>query len=185
MTTHNTDIKEISKRLKDLRTFSDYSIAEMSKLVGIEEIEYAEYESGKVEVPINVIYKCASLLEIDPIYILRGDTATTDTVSVVPSGQGVKVQRYEGYAFENLAPDFKGNTMNPMMVTIAPTNSPELVVHGGQEFNYCIEGELRVIVGLKEYYLRPGDSIYFNPSLPHAQLAMNNQPAKFLTVINE
>ena len=75
--------------------------------------------------------------------------------------------------------------MNPMLVEIEPTSSPELVVHGGQEFNYVIEGDLRVIVGDKEYFLREGDSIFFDPSIPHAQVPMNNRKAKFLTVINE
>ena len=75
--------------------------------------------------------------------------------------------------------------MNPMLVTIAPTDTPELVMHGGQEFNFVLEGKLRVIVGDKDYFLREGDSIYFDPSLPHAQLAMGGKDAKFLTVINE
>ena len=75
--------------------------------------------------------------------------------------------------------------MNPMLVTIAPSDSPELVSHGGQEFNFVLEGELRVIVGDREFFLRAGDSLYFNPQQPHAQLAMGGNSAKFLTVINE
>ena len=75
--------------------------------------------------------------------------------------------------------------MNPMLVKIDPADSPELVCHGGQEFNYVLEGMLRVIVGGEEYYLREGDSLYFNPNQPHAQLAMGGTSARFLTVITD
>jgi len=48
-----------------------------------------------------------------------------------------------------------------------------------------LEGLLRVVVGDEEFYLHKGDSLYFDPSLPHAQMAMGDKPARFITVINE
>lgn len=178
------EMKTIAKRLIELRTFSDYSTANMADMLGIGENEYIAYEKGEDEVPINIIYKFAALLDSEPSYILNGTLPTKDTVNVVYGGKGMSVKRYEGYSFTALAADFKNKTMNPMLVTIEPTDKPELVIHSGQEFNYVIEGELRVIVDNKEYFLRAGDSIFFDPSFPHAQLAMNDRAAKFLTVIN-
>lgn len=180
-----SDIQAIAKRLYELRTFSDYSTAQMAELLGIDEKVYISYEEAKDEIPINLIYKFAEVLSTEPMYVLNGQLPSKNDVVVVYGGNGVSVKRYEGYSFSSLAADFQHKTMNPMLVTISPTDSPELVCHGGQEFNYCLEGELRVIVANKEYFLRAGDSIYFNPRLPHAQLAMNSQPAKFLTIINE
>ncbi len=185
MNNNLNDIEAISKRLFELRTFSDYSVSQMAEMLGIEQVVYESYENGESEIPINLIYKFASLLDTEPSYILSGTMPSKDAVNVVYDGKGVSVKRYEGYSFTSLASDFKNKTMSPMLVNIAPTDNPELVVHGGQEFNYVLEGELRVIVDNKDYFLRAGDSIYFNPSLPHAQLAMNNKPAKFLTIINE
>ena len=72
-----------------------------------------------------------------------------------------------------------------MLVDISPTDKPELVCHAGQEFKYVLEGLLRVVVGDEEFYLHKGDSLYFAPSLPHAQLAMGDKPARFISVINE
>ena len=31
--------------------------------------------------------------------------------------------------------------------------------------------------------MAPGDSLYFDPEIPHGQMAMNGRPARFLTVI--
>ncbi|MDD4839591.1 MAG: XRE family transcriptional regulator [Clostridia bacterium] len=183
MNLNNNDA--ISKRLFELRTFSDYSTLEMANMLNIDEQEYKDYENDTKEMPINLIYKFANLLDTEAAYVLSGIMPTNDAVSVVYDGKGASVKRYEGYSFTSLASDFKCKTMNPMLVVIDPTDSPELVKHGGQEFNFVVEGELRVIVADKEYFLREGDSIYFDPTFPHAQLAMGGKPAKFLTVINE
>ena len=179
------DISAIAKRLYELRTFSDYTTAQMAELLNIDEKQYIAYENGEREIPINTIYKFASILDTEPMYVITGNMPMREDAVVVYGGNGISVKRYEGYSFSSLAGDFKHKSMNPMLVTIDPTDAPELVVHGGQEFNYVLEGELRVIVDNKEYFLRAGDSLYFDPSHPHAQLAMNNKPAKFLTVINE
>ena len=58
-----------------------------------------------------------------------------------------------------------------------------LVTHSGQEFNYCLEGVIKVILGGQEIQLNPGDSLFFDPAIPHGQMAANGRSAKFLTVI--
>jgi mannose-6-phosphate isomerase-like protein (cupin superfamily) len=47
-----------------------------------------------------------------------------------------------------------------------------------------LEGKIKVMIGKREFELDAGDSIYFNPALPHCQRAVTGT-AKFLTVINE
>ena len=179
------DYSKVAARLVELRTFSDYTTEQMAQMLDISTEESESYESCKKEMPINLIYKFSSILGTEPKYVLNGVMPTKETAVVVYDGKGVSVKRYDGYSFTSLAADFKCKSMNPMLVTIAPTDTPELVEHGGQEFNFVLEGELRVIVGDKDYFLRAGDSIYFDPSLPHAQLAMGGKEAKFITVINE
>ena len=179
---YGNDIAAISARLKELRTFSDYTTAQVAEMLGVDEEEYVAYESGTKEIPINLIYKFADVMETEAAYVMSGVLPSKDKVYVVYDGKGMSVKRYEGYSFTSLGGDFRKKTMNPMLVTIAPTDTPELVVHGGQEFNYVLEGELRVIVDNRDYFLRAGDSIYFDPSFPHAQLAMGGRVARFLTV---
>ena len=47
-----------------------------------------------------------------------------------------------------------------------------------------IEGKIGVIVGSKTIYLEKGDSLYFDPRVPHGQFAVDGD-AKFLTVIDK
>ncbi|HBR31248.1 MAG TPA: XRE family transcriptional regulator, partial [Clostridiales bacterium] len=56
--------------------------------------------------------------------------------------------------------------------------------HTGQEFNYVLEGKIAVILNKKTIELSEGDSIYFDPSVPHGQIALGGT-ARFLTVIDK
>jgi mannose-6-phosphate isomerase-like protein (cupin superfamily) len=95
------------------------------------------------------------------------------------------VERFPGYEFTSLAYNFKDRTIEPLLVYLDPAKETAApVTHRGQEFNYIVEGRVKVAVGEKEYVLEKGDSIYFNAGLPHAQSAVGG-PAQFITIIQE
>ena len=48
-----------------------------------------------------------------------------------------------------------------------------------------LEGVVVVCIGEKEFELKAGDSIYFNPTLPHGQRCGGSGKARFVTVITE
>ncbi len=177
-------IKDIAGRIKDLREFSDYSIADFANKVNMTIEDYTKLEQGEMDIPIGIMYNIAAALEIDPTVLLTGQNSDSKEVALCYAGQGLVIERYDGYSFSSLAHKFFNREMEPMLVTISEGVAPELVQHTGQEFNYVLSGKLRVLIGNKEYYLRAGDSIYFDPNIPHAQVSMQGE-STFLTVILE
>ena len=128
----------------------------------------------------------ARLCGVDVTEIISGSSARLDTFQVVRGGAGQPLDRYEGYHIVDLAYRFTGKEMQPLMVTLDPREEPaDLVMHKGQEFNYVISGSVMVTVGSQEVILDAGDSIYFNPQLPHGQKCAGDSPATFITVVNE
>lgn len=180
----NEQLAIISARIKDLREFGGYSAEELAVKANIDYEDYIKIEEGQADIPIGRLYDIAKALEVDPTVLLTGEDSDEIDAVVVYNGKGTKVERYEGYSFISLASQFYGRKMEPMIVTLKGSTEPELVKHNGQEFNYVLEGEIRVLVGKKEYYLSKGDSIYFNPTIPHAQISMVEE-SRFLTVILE
>lgn len=180
----NTYIKQISDRIKELRDILEISAEEVANNTGISTEEYLSYENGEKEIPISVLYKVAGIFKVDPTVLMTGDVPRMDDYTVVRGGNGIKVERYNGYSFSALAFNYKHRQMDPMIVTLSKSETAELVHHPGQEFNYVIEGTIKVIVDDREFTLEAGDSIYFNPEKPHGQRAVT-ETAKFLTVINE
>lgn len=179
----NDYIKQISDRIRELRDILDIDVEDISRQIGVTPDEYLAYETGAKEIPISLLYKVAEMFKVDPTVLMTGDVPRMDDYTVVRGGNGVKVERYPGYSFSALAFNYKHRQMDPMMVTLSKSDKAELVRHGGQEFNYVIEGAIKVIVGDKEFTLEAGDSIYFNPEKPHGQRAVT-ETAKFITIIN-
>lgn len=180
------ETNQIAKRLKEMREICGYSLDDVAAQLGIGKEKYTGYEESGDDIPISVLYELTNYFGVDMTEILTGKSPKLSTYCVVKQGQSTGVDRYPGYHFESLAYNFKRRMMEPLMVTVEPDNhemSP--VSHPGQEFNYVIEGTVAVVLDDEEIVLETGDSIYFDPTLPHGQKAMNGKPARFLTVIAE
>lgn len=179
------NLRQISSRIKELREILDLTTADMAAGIAVPEKTYTDYESGKLDIPISVLYKIAAALKTDPTVLLTGEAPRMDTHSIVRAGHGVDIERYPGYSYSSLAYNFIGRDMEPLLVTLEPGDKPPaMVVHGGQEFNYVLEGKMRITLGKHFYDLGAGDCIYFDPQLPHSQAAVGGA-AKFITIINE
>lgn len=181
-----TDFKEIGLRIKGLRESCDISREELASELGVSPETYAAYEETGSDVPISAIYHIASRFGVDFTEILTGTGAKLDTYQVVKAGRGRTVDRYPGYYYQDLAWRFNRKIMQPLMVTLDPSDEPaELVTHAGQEFNLVLSGTVLVTFDDKELELNAGDSIYFNPTHPHGQKCGGDVPAVFVTIIAE
>ena len=105
---------------------------------------------------------------------------------MVRKGQGRIIERIPGYEFKDLAFRFTQKKMQPLQVTINPSDkAAELVSHEGEEFNLVMEGCIIVNLNGKEILLEEGDSIYFDSSIPHGQRCGGDKPGTFITFICE
>jgi len=179
----NEKVRDIAARIKGLRLLSGISEDEAAQKVGISTEEYQKYEKGEDDIPISILYEISDFYGVDLTEVLTGVSPKLHDVCYLKKGEGLKVERYDQYDFQSLAYKYANRKIEPLLVTLDETKDPQLVSHKGQEFNYCLEGKMKVIIGSEEYILEPGESLYFNSILPHKMLAMENKPAKFLTVI--
>ena len=185
----NEQITQVAARIKELRDIFGYDAKEIAEKLNVTEEIYLNYEVSGADIPISVVYNLANIYRVDMGEILSGVSPKLNTISIVRKGEGIKVERFEGYSYENIAYKFMHRRMEPMIVTLEPCSSeekPKLVAHKGQELNYCLEGEMMVYYDDSEIYLQAGDCVYFDPVHPHGQkAASHDKPAKFLTVIND
>ncbi len=179
----NEKIRDIAARIKGLRLLSGLSSEEVARVVNVSVEAYEQYESGEDDIPVSLINELSDYYKVDMTEILTGVSPKLHDVCLVKKGEGLRIERYDQYQFQSLAYKYAKRKIEPLLVTLDPNKSPELVTHRGQEFNYCLEGQMMVVIGKDEYILNPGDSLYFNSLLPHKMLAMNGREARFLTVI--
>ena len=181
------DYTEIGARLRELREVSDYTIEELAAELNLAPEVYASYEENGKDVPISVIYEIANKFKVDFNEIVTGEIARLETYHLIRRGGGKIVNRNPEYHFEDLAYRYANKVMQPLLVTLEPSEAvAKLITHAGQEFNLVLEGTVIVTLGDKEFTLTEGDSIYFNPTIPHGQrCGGDGKKARFLTVIAE
>lgn len=180
------EIREIAERIAGLRDACGYTQEEFADMLGLDAATYREYEESGRNIPISTIYEISRKCNVDFAEILTGEAAKLDTYHVVRKGQGQIIERLPGYEFKDLAFRFTKKKMQPLQVTIAPSDKvADLVTHNGEEFNLVTEGTIIVTLGTKEITLNEGDSIYFDPHIPHGQRCGCDRPSTFITFICE
>ena len=179
-------MQEIGMRIKGLREACDVSVDDMAAELSVDVNTYKRWEATGEDVPISAIYHMANHFGVEFTEILTGTAAKLDSYQIVRAGEGKNVDRYPGYTFDDLAWRYTDKIMQPLMVSLKPTDDPaKLVSHKGQEFNFVIEGSIVVVWGGQEFILHAGDSMYFNPTIPHGQRCYGDTTATFVTVIAE
>lgn len=179
----NEKNKDIAARVKGLRLLSGFTINKVAKAFDVSPTLYEQYENGEDDIPVSLLNEISNYFEVDMTEILTGISPKLHDVCLVKKGEGLRIERYDQYEFQSLAYKYAKRKIEPLLVTLIPGKTPELVSHKGQEFNYCLEGRMKVIVGEDEYILEPGDSLYFNSLILHKMLPMDEKESKFLTVI--
>ncbi len=178
-------INEIAARIRELREVCDYTPEKLAEELHLTAEQYAGYEE-RGDFPISVIYEIANMFGVDFNELITGEPSRIDTYQVVRRGKGRSISRYPGYRFKDLAFRYADKIMQPLLVTLEPSDEPaKLVSHAGQEFNLVLQGSIAVVFEDQEIILNEGDSIYFNPTYMHGQRCVGDQKARFLTMIAE
>ena len=175
----------IPGRIKELREILDISAFDLAHDTAISYETYVKYEDGSLDIPISVLYTIAHRLGTDVTVLMTGEEARMESAAVCRKDRGVQIERYPGYEFSSLAYNFKNRTMEPLLVHLDSSKPQAAAVsHSGQEFNYVVEGQVKVTVGKTDHILSAGDSIYFDARIPHGQSAVEGS-AQFITIIQE
>ncbi len=179
-------IKEIAARVRELRELSGVSDESLAARVGIPLERYRHYEEGSEDFPASILFEIAHALNVDLGVLLTGDASRMHVFTVTRAGKGIDVERRNQYEYQALAMNFIHKKAEPFLITVEPRADgakPEVNAHPGQEFDFVIEGTLRVIISHQEIVLEAGDSLFFDSGYDHAMEAVGDRPARFLAVI--
>ncbi len=188
MATTYEKLFEVAKRIREMREIMGFSVEEMAEKTEVTPDEYKMLESGKVDFPFTFIHKCALAFRLEINDILEGVNANLSTFNVTRKGKGLETAKEDGIAIANLAPKFKQKIAEPYYVTYEYSEEQQnhpihCTTHKGQEFDFILEGSLKVQVGEHTVILNEGDSIYYNSSEPHGMIAMGGKSCTFCAVV--
>jgi transcriptional regulator with XRE-family HTH domain len=87
----NEKVTHVPDRIKELREILEISVLDMVKDTGISLEIYNDYESGKLDIPISVLYTIANRLGTDVTVLLTGEEARMNSAAVCRKGKGVQI----------------------------------------------------------------------------------------------
>ena len=184
----NYNIKEVSSRLKSTREYLDIGIDYMAEKTNTTPQEYESLENGEKAFSLSFLNACAEALGIEMIELLTGTEPKLQTYSVVRKDNGLPIERRIGFTYQHVAYLFKNKKIEPFVVE-APYSEEEqskpihLSVHDGQEMDFVLSGQLKVIINDHEEILNEGDCIYYNSKNPHGMVACGGKDCKFLAIL--
>ncbi len=176
-------LKDIGIRLSALREACEMDSVSVARALDVTEEEYLKYESGESDFSFSFLYNAASLFGVDVVDLMSGESPQLSSCTYVKKGKGYVVNRYKTYDYRHLAYTFRNKKAEPFLVAIEPkSETPVLHAHDGQEFNYVVKGKMIFYFDDISYELEEGDSVYFDSSHPHAEIAVGGE-AEFIAVV--
>ena len=181
----NDTIQTIAVRICDLREICGMTQEEVASASGIEPDIYKEYEAGERDFSFSHLFNIATTLGVDISDLLTGESPKLMGYILTRNGKGLAFDRRKAYHYQHLAYNFKDKKAEPFIVTVeydGKLDGKTAHSHEGQEFDYVLEGHMKVVLGGNEVYLGPGDSLYYDSSIPHAMYAVDAD-ARFIAVV--
>ena len=181
-------IRLMAGRIKELREIEGLTTYEMASKTQISRDEYIKRESGEADLNSTFIYRCALALGVDVTDIIEGNSPKLNRITVTRAGEGQEISAAYGMTYFNMAYSFKGRIAEPLYVKCKYDSESEhkdieLTSHDGQEMDICISGKLMVQVGEHRTVLNPGDSCYFDSSIPHGMIAVGGADCEFYAIV--
>jgi transcriptional regulator with XRE-family HTH domain len=180
----------VGEKIKTLREQKGLLLKDVADRTGFSAALISQMENHLVSPSLGTLIKLAKALEVrvgdffgesheDPYTIVRKDEQKT--VSRFASKEGVKY----GYSYGSLGFDLKNRHMEPFIITLEPATikTSKTSTHEGEEFIYVLEGEMEVILGNHRDVLYPGDSIYYDSTIPHRVQCHQERNTKILAVL--
>lgn len=183
MGSNGEQLAAIAMRIKGLREISGLEAVYVAQRAGIALEDYEAYETGESDFSFSHLFNIAKVLQVDISDLLTGESPKLHGYVLTRAGEGLQFNRRDQYLYHHLAYNFKDKLAEPFIVTVREDNREKQAhSHTGQEFDYILDGTLKIVLGGQELFLGQGDSIYYDSSLPHAMYAPEGD-CRFIAVV--
>lgn len=156
----------IGYHLRELRRQQGRTLQDVAERSGVSRSMLSKVETDHAVPSLVTLLALARTLGVEPSMLMCGD-ASGGTV-FEPAGQTAEVPTGKGHRVSALATSRAGKQMQPLLFSAEKGKvSGGPLAQDGEQFIYLLEGELLFRVGLAEYRLRVGDTLYFDARNEH------------------
>jgi transcriptional regulator with XRE-family HTH domain len=179
---------QIGPKLRALRLKKSMGLVELGNHTGLSPALLSKLERDKLYPTLPTLLRIAMVFSVGLDYFF-GDERRRHVASVVRKNERIKLPERPAtpdvaYHFESL--DYKSNERrtNSYLAEFEAVDAVKLKPHQhpGSEFLHVVKGKLGLKIGLDDYELDAGDSIYFDPTVPHTYRRIGKPPCQAMIV---
>jgi transcriptional regulator with XRE-family HTH domain len=158
---------DVGNRLRQLREARKVSMRTLATMSGLSANALSMIERGKTSPSVSTLYRIADAMTI-PVTDFFGPEEVRQKVVYIKAEERTRLPFLRGI-WEGLGGEQFTGRMMPFMLTLenGATSGQNNVVHTGDEFVFCIRGQLEYLVDGNLYLLEAGDSLLFAAQLKH------------------
>ena len=179
---------QIGPKLRALRLKKSMGLVELGRHTGLSPALLSKLERDKLYPTLPTLLRIALVFSVGLNYFFSDDSKR-HVVSVVRKDERIRLPERPGasevaYHFESL--DFKCNERrtNAYLAEFEAIEADKLRPHQhpGSEFLHVMKGKLGLKIGVNDLELESGDSIYFDPGVPHTYRRVGKAPCQAMIV---
>jgi len=172
---------KVGARLRALRDQQGLSLRALAEACGLSINAISLIERGENSPTVSTLHRLAIALGVPITYFFQEESK--QTVTFIKRNMGLRSQS-DGAVMESLGIGLFNQQMEPFRMTIEPDsgNIQDPISHSGEEFVYCLQGEIEYFVGDRAFRLNEGDSLLFEAMQPHAYHNQSQKPVTILVV---
>ena len=158
---------KIGLQLRNLRKSLGMSIASLAAKSGVSTGLISQLERDMVVPSVANLYRIAQAMGTNINYFF--EEPEEKNIRLIRRGDHRTISTHGTNSFELLIPDNLEHTIDVVRITLKGGQSQDYdcISHEGEECGYVISGVLTLLCNGKEYTLYPGDSIFFDSTMPH------------------
>jgi len=166
----------IGDRIKFLRTSQNRTLQEIADSCDLSKSMISKIENSRAIPSVAALVKIAQSLGTSISNLLEEGKLLNTIHTSRKEAQMNLTLTDKGYSIFPYASEYHQKSMQPFLFTAKKGEvKPHLLSHQGEEFIYIIQGELKMQVGLIEYNLKEGDSLYFNALEKHGIMPVSDE----------
>jgi transcriptional regulator with XRE-family HTH domain len=188
MQSRRSDDLQIGGKLRHARMVRKLRLKDLAERVGCSESMLSKVENDQVRPSLKILHRIAAELNtsIGALFsgaddrnkvVMRRSERPVIRTNVIgrPGAAGVRL--------ECLVPDPENRLLYGSIHVVEPGGGSEgAIEHQGEEIGYVLEGELDLTVDSETFHLFPGDSFFFDSSLPHGYRNPGQLTAKVIWI---
>ena len=173
---------DVGRRIRVLREEQGLSLRALAGRSGLSQNAISLIERGENSPTVASLHALAQALGT-PIADFFRDGDNAQVAFVTPETR-LRVDVDE-VTLESLGIGLRNQRLEPFLVTVpsGARSSARPLSHAGEEFVFCLGGEVAYTVGEETYVLQPGCSLLFDAALPHTFANGGEQPAELLLIL--